>query len=143
MPAGWARVHQQKSALDVLADDFSRISGWLVKEAGVSWEASKNMRKQPALAVAVGDSQRLTSKDEARADGLRVEQDLFAFTADEIGILADFAGSWGIKVTSAYRDQQWVAELMSLIRLSVAKGQDGLLARHFSRPLRREYSGAG
>ena len=87
--------------------------------------------------------QRLTSKDEARADGLRVEQDLFAFTADEIGILADFAGSWGIKVTSAYRDQQWVAELMSLIRLSVAKGQDGLLARHFSRPLRREYSGAG
>ena len=68
LAAIWARAHTQKLALGALADDFSRISEWLVHEAGVSWDASKAMRKQPALAVAVGDSQRLTSKDSLSAD---------------------------------------------------------------------------
>lgn len=69
LAALWAEVQMQKLALGALADDFVTISDWLTNAAGLSWDAAKAMRQQPGLAVAIGESQRLVSKDSLLADG--------------------------------------------------------------------------
>jgi hypothetical protein len=63
-----AQIQAQKNSLGVLADDFATISAWLAQAAGSSWDATKALRHQSTLAVAIGESQRLISKDSLSAD---------------------------------------------------------------------------
>jgi len=68
MAALSVQVRAQKLALRILADDFATISAWLANAAGSSWEAASSMRQHSGPLVAMGESQRLISKDSLSAD---------------------------------------------------------------------------
>lgn len=63
-----AQVQTHNRALRNLADDFATVSRWLATTAESNWEAARRMRLLPGLAAAMGESQRLISKDSFSAD---------------------------------------------------------------------------
>ncbi len=63
-----AQMQAQKLALRALADDFAKISAWLAKAAGYSWDAAKDVRQKLGLAAALGESHRVIAKDWLAAD---------------------------------------------------------------------------
>ena len=67
--AAWAdQVLVQKLALRLLASDFATVSAWLAKAADLNRDAAKPLRQHAGLLVALGESQRLVSKDSLSAD---------------------------------------------------------------------------
>ncbi len=68
LPSLAARIQAQKLALRALADDFATVSAWLARAAGSGWEAAKAVRQSLGLALALGEGQRLITKDWLAAD---------------------------------------------------------------------------
>lgn len=68
MAAVLAQVQAQNQVLRSLADDFATVSEWLTTTTESNWEAARAMRQLPGLAAAIGESQRLISKDSFSAD---------------------------------------------------------------------------
>lgn len=63
-----AQVQAQKLALSSLADAFAAVSRWLTATGDSNWEAAKAIRRLPGLSAAIGESQRVISKDSFSAD---------------------------------------------------------------------------
>lgn len=63
-----AEIQTHKLALRTLADDLTKVSGWLARASGSSWDAAKAVRQKLGLAGVLGDDQRVIAKDWLAAD---------------------------------------------------------------------------
>ena len=63
-----AEIQTHKLALRALADDLTRVSGWLARACGSSWDAAKVVRQKLGVTGVLGDDQRVIAKDWLAAD---------------------------------------------------------------------------
>lgn len=63
-----AEIQQLQLCTGALVEDFQKISEWLAKAAGSTWDAAKTVRRELGLAPAIGEDHRVVVKDWLAAD---------------------------------------------------------------------------